>query len=188
MFKNFSIIIFFVLFLSSCFWGDDSIISSSQDGLILAETPTMSMEIPSNWEIIKNKDWVLPKAKDWKIEFAVTSQKVTDGFANNILVLSTDLKKTTTSKDFSMLNNVWANTEYLGYTEIESKEFDFLDEEKSILYIFEAKYNIDTPKLKFLQTAHLCTQKKAFFMTLAIPSSVKDTSKYEYLLSTFKCK
>jgi hypothetical protein len=63
-----------------------------------------------------------------------------------------------------------------------------LDEEKSIVYIFEAKYNIDTPKLKFLQTAHICNQDKAYFLTLAIPVTIKDISKYEYLLSTFACK
>jgi hypothetical protein len=87
-----------------------------------------------------------------------------------------------------MLNNIWAETDYLDYKKLESKEFTFADEEKSMLYIFEAKYNLDTPKLKFLQTAHICNQNKAFFLTLALPTTVIDTSKYELLLSTFACK
>ena len=87
-----------------------------------------------------------------------------------------------------MLNNVWAQTDYLDYTELDSKEFTYTDLEKSILYTFEAKYNIDTPKLKFLQTAHVCNQNKAYFITLAIPTSVIDTSKYEDFLATFTCK
>ena len=87
-----------------------------------------------------------------------------------------------------MLNNIWAQTDYLDYTKIASKDFKFTDEEISTLYIFDAKYNLDTPKLKFLQTAHICNQTKAYFLTLAIPTTIKDTSKYEYLLSTFNCK
>ncbi len=186
MFKKISIIIFSMLFLSSCFWGEET--ATTQEWLILTQTPSLSIETPSNWETIKDTENILPKPKDWKVELAVTSQKVVNGFANNLLILSTDLKKTTTSKDFSMLNNIWAETEYVGYTKLASKEFEFLDEEKSLIYIFEAKYNLDTPRLKFLQTAHICHQNKAFFLTMAIPTTVKDTSKYEYLLSTFKCK
>jgi hypothetical protein len=56
-----------------------------------------------------------------------------------------------------------------------------------MLYVFEAKYNMDTPKLKFLQTAHICSGTKAYFMTIALPTDIDDTSKYEYLLSTFNC-
>ncbi|MBT4632488.1 hypothetical protein HOB94_00425 [bacterium] len=63
-----------------------------------------------------------------------------------------------------------------------------MDEELSIIYIFEAKYNLDTPKIKFLQTARVCNQNKAFFFTIALPTTIKDTTKYEYLLSTFECK
>jgi hypothetical protein len=64
----------------------------------------------------------------------------------------------------------------------------FNDEEKSTAYIFEARYNIDTPKLKFFQTAHICNQNKAYFITLALPPSVKDLSKYEEFIATFQCK
>jgi hypothetical protein len=87
-----------------------------------------------------------------------------------------------------MLNNIWAQTDYLDYTKIESRDITFLDEEVSTLYVFEARYNLDTPKLKFLQTAHICNSNKAYFFTLAIPTTVSDISKYEYLLTTFKCK
>jgi len=57
-----------------------------------------------------------------------------------------------------------------------------------MLYIFEAKYNYDTPKLKFLQTAHICNQTDAYFFTIALSPLVRDTSKYEAFLKTFKCK
>lgn len=180
--KIFAISILFLLF--SC--SEEPIISSS--GLIKTETETLSIDIPSNWSVIENIDEILPKAKNWKIELAVTSENTENGFANNLLILSDELNSFVTSKDYSMLNNVWAETDYLDYKKIESKDFKFIDEEESIIYIFEAKYNLDTPKLKFIQTAHICNQNKWFFFTIAIPTTIVDTSKYEYLLSTFTCK
>ena len=62
-----------------------------------------------------------------------------------------------------MLNNVGASKDYLEYTKLDSKEIIIEDEEESLLYIFEAKYNMETPKLKFLQTARVCNRKKLFY-------------------------
>jgi hypothetical protein len=182
MFKNIFILIFISLFLVSC-WD-----SNTNTWLIKTETENISISIPSNWKIIESTKDILPKAKYWEIEFAVMSENVVNGFSNNLLILSDTLNKYTTSKEFSMLNNIWAQTDYIDYTKISSKDITFTDEEVSTLYIFDAKYNLDTPKLKFLQTAHICNQNKAYFLTLAIPTTIKDTTKYEYLLSTFNCK
>ena len=184
MFKKIFILIFISFFLVSC-WETTTINTS---WLVKTETNTLSIEVPSNWSVIKQVDEILPKAKNGKIELAVTSDTTINWFANNLLILSDDLNSFVTSKEYSMLNNIWAETDYLDYTKIDSKEFKFLDEEVSMLYIFEAKYNLDTPKLKFLQTAHICNQNKWFFFTIAVPTNVTDTSKYEYLLSTFTCK
>ena len=184
MFKKLYILLFTSLFLVWC-W--DEVVTDTT-WLIKAETENLSISIPANWEVIEDTDSILPKAKDGKIELVVTSKVATNWFANNLLILSDELSTFTTSKDFSMLNNIWASTDYLDYKKLEWKEFKFLDEELSELYIFEAKYNLDTPKLKFLQTAHVCNQKTAFFLTVAIPTNIQDTSKYEYLLSTFACK
>jgi len=164
---------------------DNSVINSNW--LIEMTTKNIKIDIPSTWKIIKDKDKLLPKIKSWEIELAVMSEKMVNWFSNNLLILWDILNEDTTSKEFSMLNNIWAQTDYLDYTNIWSKEIKFLDWDTSILYTFEAKYNLDTPKLKFLQTAHVCDKNKAYFMTLAIPTTIMDTSKYEYLLSTFNC-
>lgn len=185
MFKKVFVLIFLSIFLVSC-WDDEE--ATTAPWLVTTETETMSIEIPSNWSLIKDVENILPKPKDSDIELAVTSESTVNGFSNNLLILSDDLKTYVSSREFSTLNNIWAESDYLDYKRLESKSFTFLDEEVSQLFIFEAKYNLDTPKLKFLQTAHICWQKKAFFFTIAIPTSVADTSKYEYLLSTFKCK
>jgi hypothetical protein len=104
------------------------------------------------------------------------------------LVLSDTLNSFTTSKEFSILNSVWASRDYVDYQQLESKEIVFSDDETSVLYVFEAKYNQDTPSLKFLQTAYVCGQNKAFLLTIAISRSIKDISRYEQLLSSFDCK
>lgn len=187
MIKKIFLIIFISLFVTSC-WSDDETPEKAKVWLINTETKSMSISVPSNWSIIENKSELLPKAKDSKIELAVRANSPVNWFSNNLLILSDDITKYITSKEFSILNNIGAETDYLDYTELEAKSFKFLDEEESMLYVFEAKYNVDTPKLKFLQTAHICNQNKAFFFTIAIPKSTKDTTKYEKLIATFKCK
>lgn len=177
-------IIISLLFLFSC---SDST-SNENEWLVNVDKTDFSISIPNNWEIIENTQNILPKPNNWKIELAVASSVLKWWFKNNLLILSDSLNKFTTSKDFSMLNNVWASKDYIEYTKLSSKNLIFDDEEESILYIFEAKYNYDSPKLKFMQTAHICNQNKAFFFTIAIPTSVTDISKYENLLKSFKCK
>ena len=86
-----------------------------------------------------------------------------------------------------MISNVWAEKDYLNYVLLDKVDFIFNDEEESLLYVFEAKYNYDSPVLKFLQTAYVCNQTKAYFITIALPTSVTDVSIYQELLKTFKC-
>jgi hypothetical protein len=146
------------------------------------------MNLPSNWDIVKDVDNTLPTPSAWEIELAVVSSSVVSGFSNNILILGTDLNRITTSKEYSMLNNVWARTDYLEYTELSSREITFVDGEISILYEFEARYNLNTPRLKFLQTAHICNYTRAYFITLALPTSVSDISRYVDFIQSFRCK
>ena len=185
MFKKSFILIFSIIFLYSCVSNETEVIENT---LLDVDNANFSFKVPSNWEIIKDKESILPKAKEGNIELAATSTAVVSGFSNNLLILSDDLKKLTTSKDYSMLNNIWAESDYLEYKKISSKDIVFADEEVSIVYEFEAKYNTDTPKLKFLQTASVCNKTKWYFITIALPTTVTDTSKYIELLSTFSCK
>jgi len=145
-----------------------------------------SMNIPKTWNVITSNKDIIPKPKNWNVELAITSSQTKWGFSNNLMVLSQELNKETSSKDYSIINNVWAENEYINYYKIEWKNFVFSDWEKSRIYIFKAKYTVNTPLLKFIQTAYVC-DKKAFFITLAIPLSIKETKKYEDMIATFKC-
>ena len=188
MLKKVFCVLFLSLFLVSC-WDDTvEVIEVSTKWLTETSMSDFSISIPSSWEIIDDIETILPKPKDGNIELAVTSKDIQGWFSNNMLILSDILNTFTTSKEFSMLNNIWASKDYLEYIKLDSKEITFLDEEESMLYIFEAKYNMETPKLKFLQTAYVCNQKKAFLFTIALSTEVDDTSKYEELIKTFTCK
>lgn len=186
MFKK-VLILFLLSFLTSC-WDDETKTTTvDSEWLVLQEKSDFSIQVPATWEVIENSWSVLPTPSEWKIELAV-SAKNNETFKNNLLILSDTLNTFSTSKDFSILNNIWASRDYIDYKILETKEIKFLDEEISLLYVFEARYNMESPKIKFLQTAHICNQTKAFFFTIAIPTSTKDISKYEDLLKTFKCK
>ena len=107
---------------------------------------------------------------------------------NNLLVLSEKLLIDSSASEYITSANLNSENEYFEYKKIEEKDLTFTDSSKSKIFIFEARYNNSTKKLKFLQTANICKDRKAFFITLAIPSTITDYKKYEYILSTFNCK
>jgi hypothetical protein len=71
---------------------------------------------------------------------------------------------------------------------LSSNEITFSDLDTGILYEFEAKYNMESQKLKFLQTAHICKETKAYLITLALPTGTTNTDRYVDLISSFSCK
>ncbi len=88
-----------------------------------------------------------------------------------------------------MLNNFWVEQDYKEYEKIEEKDMIFADTtDIGKLYVFKAKYNVNTPKLTFLQTARICKGNLGFFLTIALPANITDTAKYEEILKTFACK
>lgn len=186
MLKKILILSIFLFTLVSC-GSDDTSVAVETNGLTTFEWTGYSISIPGNWEVMNDKKNILPEPSQWKIELSVQSSQPKWGFSNNLLILSDTLKTFTNSAEYSMANNVGARREYIDYLELENKEFTFLDESKSQLYVFEAKYNLETPKLKFLQTAYVCNPDKGYFLTIAISPSIKKIDKYETLLSTFSC-
>ncbi|MCT4617294.1 MAG: hypothetical protein N4A38_03740 [Candidatus Gracilibacteria bacterium] len=177
------ILILSSLLLTSCFGGS----SEENSALTLHETDNFSIEIPSAWEVIKNDSDLLPQPKSGDIELAVTSSDIKGGFANTLLILGQDLSKTTTSEDYSRLNNVGSSKDYTSYLDLEDKVFTFNDSDTTKLYSFEAKYNSATPKYKFVQAGKVCGDR-GYLMTIGLSLDVTDTTKYEDFLKTFTCK
>lgn len=178
-----------ILILGLCFFftscGDSQ--EWALTGLSLHEGNTFQMSVPSNWSVITADSQILPSPKTSQIELAVSSEELKYGFSNNLLILSQKLDKKISSTDFSILNNVWSSREYVEYLKLESKSIDFLDSDTSNIYIFEAKYNIQTPKFKYLQVGKVC-KDTGYLVTIALSTDIKDTSKYEEMIKTFQCK
>ena len=183
--KKVVVFLFLVFLLFSC---SDEKSDVSTSSFAFYENSNFSMSVPSNWSEIKDTDTSLPQASIWTIEAAFKSNTSVWGFSNNVLILSAELNKSITSKEYSITNNLWAEKNYLEYLKLSSQDIVFSDWDISIAYEFEAKYNLEAPKLKFIQVSKICHETKAYLITVAIPTSVNDISRYLEFLKTFTCK
>lgn len=183
MFKKLLVLIFLTFFLVSC-WDSDDVATT---WLTTFQNTDFSIFVPWSWTIIKNDDAILPKPRDWEISLAVSSSDINYWFANNLLVLKQWLNKETTSRNFSIINNVWATWEYTDYVLLDSQDIVFSKGNDSKAYIFEAKYNETTPKLKFIQTSAVCWLDW-YLLTIALALDTTVTDKYVDILKTFRCK
>lgn len=184
MIKKIVLALFFLLLLISC--GTSTI--TENKSLTNYIWTDFSLDVPISWVIMEGSWSTLPTPKEWKLELVISAKEQKDGFVNNMIVLSKELEDKSTSYDFMIKNNPKNYKWYENYIELESKDFEFIDEEKSKLYIFEAKYNKDNNRLKFMQTARVCNEKKSFFLTIGLSLNINDTAKYEDILKSFECK
>lgn len=91
-----------------------------------------------------------------------------------------------TSKKYSELNYVQTTKNYLEYTKLQDSSITFPDSDESRVYVFEARYNTTTPRMKFIQTAKVCgTSVYLLHFTLSLD---KDAENYISLMKTFECK
>ncbi len=182
MFKY--ILFFLTLFLvSSCFfWGwNDSEWTLKKD----FSSKDFSIMLPSSWEIIENKDSILPKPANWEIVLAISSNTLRDNFYRNMLILSQEIKTDISSASFIKWNYTASIKDYFYKKLIDDKDFS-IDDKDTKIYHFEARYSEDTPIVNFLQTWIVCWEK-AFLITIALEKNNKNIYRYEDLLSTFSC-
>jgi len=170
------------------FWCSSSTQLSNEDSLVVYNWNSFSIDIPSSWEVM-DQSWItnLSKPRDWNFELIVSSNTQDWNFANNLIILSKDLDEVLTSYEFMWKNDPKDYTSYTYFLEDKSEDFQFNDWEKTKLYVFSAKYNKDNDVLKFIQTWRVCNEKKSFFLTIGVSLNIKDTTKYEDILKTFKC-
>ncbi|USN59101.1 MAG: hypothetical protein H6767_03305 [Candidatus Peribacteria bacterium] len=182
--KKIMVLLLAVCMLASC--GEDTATVSS--GLEVYTGSGYMVQIPSTWTVVTDHSSVLPKPSNGDIELAVTSNETQNGFANNLLVLSQEMSTPTSSKEYSIVNNVGAEREYLNYTKLDTKDFTYSDGDAGLMYVFTAKYSESAPELTYIQTAKVCGATTGYFMTIALPLSTVDTAKYEAILKTFWCR
>ncbi len=101
-------------------------------------------------------------------------------------MLSHTIDNPVTSKKYSELNQLQTSKNYLEYTKLEDKDITFTDDEMSRVYVFEARYNENSPRMKFIQTARVCgTDVYLLHFSLSLD---KDAALYLPLLQSFVCK
>lgn len=176
-----------IIFLLLCFF----ILTSCWDSTNSDDTSTtqytnenFKLNILKSWTIVDNKN--IPEIQNGKVELAVSSSNVVAWFAENLVILSEDLKEKTESKRYSIVNYALSTSTYLEFTKLNEKSITFPDKDESNLYIFEAKYNTATPKRRFLQTAKVC-DKKVYLITIWVWVDTINTAKYEDLITSFEC-
>jgi len=175
-----------LLLLASCFWGGNW--SSWDWGAWLSwyKWDWFTVDIPASWEILNDSSWVLPSPSSGKIALAVSSPDVKSWFSNNLLVLEEATDVWTSSEEFSKVTHTSSKEDYYFYNRKWEKSISFSDESSSLLYVFEARYNKNTPNLQFLQTGRICGDK-TYLITIAV-GTLWNSAKYENILKTFECK
>lgn len=97
-----------------------------------------------------------------------------------------ELRTPLTSKKYSELNYIQTTRNYLEYTKLQELPIAFSDTDTSLLYVFEARYNKTTPRMKFIQTAKVCGTN-VYLLHIAL-SLDKAPEKYIELMKSFQCK
>ena len=153
------------------------------ENTITYEDNLVSMRVPKTWS---GKTDNLPTPRIGSIVAAFVSADVKQGFANNLLIISDTLVNIMTSRRYSELNNLQTKKNYYEYASLKEEDMSFNDNETTRVYVFEAKYNETTPKLKFIQTARVCGPKVYLLHFKLSPDKKSDN--YISLLKTFTCK
>lgn len=171
------------LLLASC--GSSDV---SDTNLSAYEWNGFTIQVPKAWVKIDAK--AAPTPGNGVLESAWSSTEIASGFANNLVILSEKLDRAITSKKYSIINYALSTGKYTDFIKLDEKTITFSSEsgekDESNLYTFEAKYNPETPKRKFLQTAKVCGDR-VYLMTIGINLGITDVKKYESLLTSFQC-
>ena len=143
-----------------------------------------SINTPKTWIAVDKA--ALPTTTNGSIALALTSTEIVSGYSNNMSIMKEKLTDAITSKKYSVVNYALTTGAYKDFVKLDEKVIAFGDKDESNLYIFEAKYNTDTPKQKFLQTAKVCGDQ-VYLITFGLGLSTGTTTKYEDLIKTFTC-
>ena len=142
------------------------------------------MTVPSAWQTVE--EGALPTPKAGQIALALTSTEIKNGFANNLTVLTDEISESISAKKYISANFLLTTGKYAEVTKLDEKEITFADKEISELYVFEAKYNTQSTKQKFIQTARICSGK-VYLLTIGVALDTTDTAKYETLAKSMGC-
>jgi hypothetical protein len=121
---------------------------------------------------------------------ALKSNDRVDDIYRSLIVLEDTIIGKLSSEQYARNDYNVSVKNYSGHRLLEEKKIDYIDGIPSILYTFEAKYNPDSPRMKFIQSSKICTnsdKNKVYNITIALPPSINDIEKYESLIKSLSC-
>lgn len=171
---------FMILFLSSCFWSDET----EDRGLIEESVAGLSLSVPNSWEQVSSSSLPLPNAGE--IVFASQSRQEKSWYFNNLVILKEENTNAISSQALIKNNMSFLKQNMRSFSLISEKNISFLDEEAGSILIFSGRYNLQTPEVVYLQTARSCPEWN-FLLTLSIWEKLENYEQYEYILQTLTC-
>lgn len=150
------IFLFLTFFLTSC-----SLFQDKNSQIVGTESATLytgsgfSVMVPSTWSSSGQID-LLPTPAHGSVILASKSPEKKYNFSNNFLIIKDRLDGLMTSAAYSEINNVQTTRKYLQYSPVKTADILFKDGDSSKAYVFDAQYNSNTPRVRFVQTAKIC--------------------------------
>ncbi len=191
--KKYTLLILSVFLTSSCIpflWNDDEALSEWEEAATKTfQSENVEMLIPSNWQEIWESNLPVPKSGD--ILLALKSTDKSDNLYRTLVILEDTLLWNISSEQYARNDYQISIKKYSWFRELAQKSIQYQDGINSKLYIFEAKYNPDSPRMKFIQSSKICKDENTNYvynLTIALPSSATDLDKYEWLIKTLQCK
>lgn len=156
--KKILLFAFFAIFLASCGKSDNTI-----SGVETAEFSGsgFTIQLPNKWTSSGSVD-SLPSPSNGSIVATSLSPETKYNFSDNIIIIEDTLDHIGTSTQYSEQNNLKTQKKYSEYQQIKKNDIIFGDSDSSKYFVFNAKYNNQTQKLRFVQTAKICGTRVYF--------------------------
>lgn len=128
----------------------------------------------------------LPSPPNGTVVLGSFSPEKKYNFSDSIIIIEDDPGYIGTSVQYSEQNNLKTQWKYFEYQQLEKSDILFADSDASKYFVFNAKYNTQTQKITFIQTAKFCGTR-IYFMNASVALGT-DTKPFVDIFRTFQCK
>lgn len=180
-FRKFLVSIAAFSFFASC--GSDTATVWLEEKIL----DNFSISIPSSWVLISKDSDNVPAPSAGEIVLIASAPEPKNGFANNIVILEREALGQTNAKQYMEAGKTGLEKQFYSFKQLGFTDIEFSDKWESSVLSFLARYNKNTPRANYIQTARICSNK-AYTITLTLAEDVIDFSRYIEFLSTFSCK